>query len=71
MRWRDEAKIRHRQSQNHQYTGLIQIFGSKLQYFFPDFSQNNTLFLQTQGETLKTQEPSFRQTYSNHSAMQT
>ena len=33
MRWRDEAKIRHRQGQNHQSTGFVQIFGSKLDFF--------------------------------------
>ena len=45
MRRRDEAKVRHRQGQNHQSTGFVQIFGSKLL----DFSQNNGLFLQTHG----------------------
>ena len=49
MRWRDEATIRHRQGQNHQSKGFVQIFGSKLLDFFQTFAKNNVLFLQTHG----------------------
>ena len=66
------------------YTGYVQIFGSKIQDFFPDYFQNNGLFSQTQGyqiiiwskETLKNAGTRLffqdaMQTYDNQDAMQT